>query len=194
MSWEHVLLNVTDNIALITLNRPERMNAFGGMMRQEIVEVLERVAVDKDVRVVVITGAGKAFCTGGDVGEFGAGTTKALAPAVSSERHAMCKAVLSINRMEKPVIAAVMVLRLEAVVIWLLPAISGWRVIRPDSAKFSLKEECIRTGVGFIFYRGLWDIPKLVNLYFLRKLLMQLRHFASVWLIKCFRMKSLKVR
>lgn len=107
MSWDHVLLNVADNIASITLNRPERMNAFGGKMRQEIVEVLEGVAVDKDVRVVVITGAGKAFCTGGDVGEFGAGTTKALAPAVSNERHAMCKAVLAINRMEKPVIAAV---------------------------------------------------------------------------------------
>jgi len=73
MSWDNVILNVADNIAFITLNRPERMNAFGGKMRQEIVEVLEGVAVDKDVRVVVITGAGKAFCTGGDVGEFGAG-------------------------------------------------------------------------------------------------------------------------
>jgi 2-(1,2-epoxy-1,2-dihydrophenyl)acetyl-CoA isomerase len=76
MSWEHVLLDVSENIATITLNRPERMNAFGGKMRQEIVEVLESVAVDKDIRVVVITGAGKAFCTGGDVGEFAAGTTK----------------------------------------------------------------------------------------------------------------------
>jgi 2-(1,2-epoxy-1,2-dihydrophenyl)acetyl-CoA isomerase len=107
MSWDHVLLDVADNIAFITLNRPERMNAFGGKMRQEIVEVLEGVAVDKDVRVVVITGAGKAFCTGGDIEEFASGSTQALAPSISSDRHAMCKAVLAINKMEKPVIAAV---------------------------------------------------------------------------------------
>lgn len=107
MTREYVLLDVSDHVALITLNRPERMNAFGGMMRQEIVEVLEGVAVDSDVRVVVITGAGKAFCTGGDIEEFASGSTQALSPTISSERHAMCKAVLAINRMEKPVIAAV---------------------------------------------------------------------------------------
>jgi enoyl-CoA hydratase/carnithine racemase len=107
MNREHVLLDVSDHVALITLNRPERMNAFGGMMRQEIVEVLEGVSVDGDVRVVVITGAGKAFCTGGDIEEFASGSTQALSPTISSERHAMCKAVLAINRMEKPVIASV---------------------------------------------------------------------------------------
>ena len=107
MSWEHVLLDVDEHIATITLNRPERSNAFGGLMRQEIVEVLENVAVDKEVRVVVITGAGKAFCTGGDVDEFASGKVQAFSTVVSSERHAMCKAVLAINAMEKPVIASV---------------------------------------------------------------------------------------
>lgn len=107
MSWENVLLDVDEHIATITLNRPERSNAFGGLMRQEIVEVLENVAVDKEVRVVVITGAGKAFCTGGDVDEFASGKVQALSKVVSSERHAMCKAVLAINTMEKPVIASV---------------------------------------------------------------------------------------
>jgi len=107
MKWEHVLLDKEEHIATVTLNRPERYNAFGGRMRQEIVEVLEDVAQDKEVRVVVITGAGKAFCTGGDVNEFASGETQALAKTVSSERHAMCKAVLAINNMEKPVIASV---------------------------------------------------------------------------------------
>lgn len=107
MTWEHVLLDVKDHVAVVTLNRPERRNAFGGLMRQEIVEVLEAVAKDCDIRVVVITGTGKAFCTGGDVGEFASGTTKALAGTISSERHAMCRAVLSMNAMEKPVIASV---------------------------------------------------------------------------------------
>ena len=62
---------------------------------------------DNDVRVVVITGTGKWFCTGGDVQKFADGETKALEETVSSRRPAMCEAVLAINRMEKPVIAAV---------------------------------------------------------------------------------------
>jgi len=107
MSWEHVLLDKSDHIATVTLNRPERYNAFGGLMRQEIVEALQDAATDPEVRVVVITGAGKAFCTGGDVNEFASGTTKALEATVSNERHAMCKAVLALNTMEKPVIASV---------------------------------------------------------------------------------------
>lgn len=107
MDYEHLLFDISDHIATITLNRPERYNAFGGMMRQEIVDALDRVANDREVRVVVITGAGKAFCTGGDVGEFASGETKALEKTVTSERHAMCRAVMTINSMEKPVIASV---------------------------------------------------------------------------------------
>jgi len=107
MSWEHILLEKKDGVATVTLNRPEKYNAFAGLMRQEIVEVIDDVAGDREIRVVVITGAGKAFCVGGDVNEFVSGTTQALAQEVSSERHAMCKAALTINTMEKPVIASV---------------------------------------------------------------------------------------
>ncbi len=107
MSWEHVLLEKKDGVATITLNRPEKYNAFAGQMRQEIVQVIDDVAADRDVRAVVITGAGKAFCVGGDVNEFVSGTTQALEKVASSERHAMCKAALSLNTMEKPVIASV---------------------------------------------------------------------------------------
>lgn len=107
MNLEHILLEKVDHIATITLNRPEKMNAFGGLMRQEIVDVLDDVANDPEVRVVIITGAGKAFCTGGDVTEFASGTQQALSKQTPSERHAMSKAVLAINSMEKPVIASV---------------------------------------------------------------------------------------
>ncbi|MBU2547548.1 MAG: enoyl-CoA hydratase [Proteobacteria bacterium] len=107
MTWEHILLDKSEHIATITLNRPERMNAFGGLMRQEIVAALEDVAADGEVRVVVITGAGKAFCTGGDVNEFVDGSVQALSQQVSNRRHAMCESVLLINAMEKPVIASV---------------------------------------------------------------------------------------
>ncbi len=107
MSWEYILLEKKDGVATVTLNRPEKYNAFAGRMRQEIVEVIDEVAQDREVRVVVITGAGKAFCVGGDVNEFVSGTTQALEQQISSERHAMCKAALTINTMEKPVIASV---------------------------------------------------------------------------------------
>lgn len=107
MKFEHLLYDQKDSVAWITLNRPERQNSFGGRMRQEILEALKQVETDEIVRVVVITGNGNAFCTGGDINEFASGETKALAATVSSKRHAMCEAVLTINRMEKPVIASV---------------------------------------------------------------------------------------
>ncbi len=107
MNWEHVLLTKENYIATVTLNRPEKLNAFGGMMRHEIVEALEDVAADREVRVVVITGAGKAFCVGGDINEFTSGESQSRSKVASSERHAMCKAALLISEMEKPVIASV---------------------------------------------------------------------------------------
>ena len=108
MELEHLLYEKSGRVAWITLNRPERRNSFGGLMRQEIVSVLEDAAADREIRCVVITGAGdRHFCTGGDVEEFATGKTQALEKTVSAERHAMCKAALLINRMEKPVIAAV---------------------------------------------------------------------------------------
>ncbi len=107
MSWEHVLLDKKDHIGWVTLNRPDKLNAFGGRMRQEIAEIIDDVCADPEVRVIVITGAGKAFCVGGDVTEFVSGETKALAETSSTERPAMSKIVLALNRVEKPVIAAV---------------------------------------------------------------------------------------
>lgn len=107
MNWEHVVLDKKDHIGTITLNRPEKLNAFGGKMRQEIEAVIDDVCNDRDVRVIVITGAGKAFCVGGDINEFVGGTTKALAELSPTERPAMSKIVLALNNVEKPVIAAV---------------------------------------------------------------------------------------
>ena len=64
----HVLLDIADGIGTVTLNRPEKLNAFFGAMRDEIGLALEKVASRDDVRVVVVTGKGRAFCTGADVG------------------------------------------------------------------------------------------------------------------------------
>ncbi|MBW2624213.1 MAG: enoyl-CoA hydratase [Deltaproteobacteria bacterium] len=107
MARESVLLDTSEHVATITLNRPEKLNAFSGMMRQEIAEVVDEVCQDPDMRVIVITGAGTAFCVGGDVNEFSSGASKGLAGTNPSERPPMSKIVLALNEVEKPVIAAV---------------------------------------------------------------------------------------
>jgi 2-(1,2-epoxy-1,2-dihydrophenyl)acetyl-CoA isomerase len=107
MKWQNVLLDKKDKIGTITLNRPEKYNAFSDRMREEVLEAVEDASVDKEVRVVVITGAGKAFCSGGDVEEFVSGKTQALSKTSPSDRYIFQKIVLAINSAEKPFIAAV---------------------------------------------------------------------------------------
>ena len=63
----HVLYEARDGVAWITLNRPERLNAFAGTMRDDLREAVERASESAEARVIVITGAGRAFCTGADV-------------------------------------------------------------------------------------------------------------------------------
>ncbi len=67
MPNEQLQYAVKDHIATITLNRPERLNALSPEMNDGMVEALEEARSDEDVRVVVITGVGRAFCAGGDV-------------------------------------------------------------------------------------------------------------------------------
>ncbi len=62
-----ILTDVRDGIATITLNRPEKLNAFAGSMREDLLQALRDATGNADCRVVVITGAGRAFSAGGDV-------------------------------------------------------------------------------------------------------------------------------
>ena len=67
MAYETILYDVADNILTITLNRPDRLNAFTSTMRRELVEALDRADGDDAVRAVIFTGAGRAFCAGADL-------------------------------------------------------------------------------------------------------------------------------
>src|SRR5499425_429225 len=71
MTYECLLYEVKDGIATLTLNRPDRLNALGGSLRDDLHDAVTRSAADPDVRVMVITGAGKGFCSGGDVKAMG---------------------------------------------------------------------------------------------------------------------------
>ena len=66
-----LLYAVDDGIATVTLNRPEKMNAFTTQMRDELVAVFDETDADDAVRVVIITGAGRAFCAGADLSSGG---------------------------------------------------------------------------------------------------------------------------
>jgi enoyl-CoA hydratase/carnithine racemase len=71
MSDQQVLYDVQDRIATITFNRPERLNALTEVMEQALRDAMKAATDDKEVRVIVLTGAGRGFCAGGDVTGFG---------------------------------------------------------------------------------------------------------------------------
>src|SRR5881628_537204 len=65
--YQTIIFSTADSIATIRLNRPEKLNAFGGPMREEILDALEKIAGDDDIRAVIVTGEGRAFSAGGDI-------------------------------------------------------------------------------------------------------------------------------
>jgi enoyl-CoA hydratase/carnithine racemase len=70
LSYQQILYDVRDRIATITLNRPEQLNAWTDIMADEVYQAMHTAGSDDDVRVIVLTGAGRAFCAGGDVTGF----------------------------------------------------------------------------------------------------------------------------
>jgi len=107
MSTElHVIVSVSDSIGTVTLNRPDRLNAFFGTMRDEIAAALEELAGREDVRVVVVTGRGKAFCAGADVRYMADLLEKKSYDEANLLVTAGRRVIRAILEMPKPVIAA----------------------------------------------------------------------------------------
>jgi enoyl-CoA hydratase/carnithine racemase len=67
MAYETILYDLGDNIVTITLNRPEKLNAFTGQMMEELIDAFDRADADDNVRAIIVTGAGRAFCAGADL-------------------------------------------------------------------------------------------------------------------------------
>jgi enoyl-CoA hydratase/carnithine racemase len=117
---DDVLLNVDDGIATITLNRPEALNAFTDAMEAGLLEALDRCDHDDEVRVVILTGAGRAFCAGMDLSDseatFEAWRSSANAPPATQfdvgeayplRRDGGGRVALRLFELDKPVIAAI---------------------------------------------------------------------------------------
>jgi enoyl-CoA hydratase/carnithine racemase len=107
MPYENIDISEDSGITTITLNRPEKMNALAGHMRRDLAEALETAGSERSVRVVVITGVGKAFCAGGDVAAMAELIKRHDAEEFSRLLGSARRVVTAIRQMTKPVIASI---------------------------------------------------------------------------------------
>ncbi|MEE2689424.1 MAG: enoyl-CoA hydratase-related protein [Pseudomonadota bacterium] len=107
MADDRLLFELSDGIAILTLNRPEVMNAFEDGMREALFERLEDCAGDPSVRCVVITGAGRAFSAGGDIASMAKLQAKNDLLVVEARMMIAGQVIQQIRRMPQPVLAAV---------------------------------------------------------------------------------------
>ena len=113
MNFETIILKKEDHVATITLNRPHALNALTIQMFDELKAALQDVNEDDDIRVMILTGAGKAFTAAVDTKEAGGQVGKRLFPNMSIEeirqlaRHGPQQITRGIINMEKPTIAMV---------------------------------------------------------------------------------------
>src|SRR6266550_4502867 len=105
--YEQIDITEDGGITTITLNRPEKLNALAGHMRRDLAEALEAAGSDRTVNVVVITGVGRAFCSGGDVAAMADLIERQDADEFSRLLGSARRVVTAIRDMTKPVIAAI---------------------------------------------------------------------------------------
>ena len=108
MDFEEIRYEVEDGVLTVTLNRPDRLNAFTPTMRDELIEAFDRADADDDVRAVIVTGEGRAFCAGADL-ERGGSTFDWRERQQGDEvpPDGGGQVTLRIFDMKKPVIAAI---------------------------------------------------------------------------------------
>jgi 2-(1,2-epoxy-1,2-dihydrophenyl)acetyl-CoA isomerase len=104
---DHIRAEVADKVATITLNRPEKMNAFTDEMIAHWIALIEEYRTSAEVHVIVVTGTGRAFSTGGDVSRFDAHAGDTPAGIKGRLRDGIQRLALRLREIDKPVIAAV---------------------------------------------------------------------------------------
>jgi len=118
MPSQETIYNVADRVATITLNRPDKLNAWTAIMEQEVRAAVEDAERDKDIRVIVLTGAGRGFCAGADISLLSTVATKGLGSKARAQvlrvkgtrrgaRADFQKKYSYFAAVEKPVIAAI---------------------------------------------------------------------------------------
>jgi 2-(1,2-epoxy-1,2-dihydrophenyl)acetyl-CoA isomerase len=105
--YDNIKVTNEAGIATITMDRPEKLNAFAGHMRRDLAEALEHAASDRSVRVVIITGAGRGFCAGADVAYMAELMERQDVEEFTRLLGAGRRVLMTIRQMMKPVIASV---------------------------------------------------------------------------------------
>jgi len=158
LEMEHIRLEVADAVAWITLDRPDQLNAFAGGMRDELLHGLLHAQENDAVRVAVLTGAGRAFCAGGDVSRMvelkdeGAGP-EALRPFLDAGGQV----VRLIQELPKPVIAMVNGVAAGAGCNLALAC-----DLRIASERASFAQSFVKVGLA-PDWGGTWTLPRIVG-------------------------------
>src|SRR5436309_3848679 len=161
MAYSEILLEVADGVALVTLNRPERLNAYTRTMGRELSEAFAACDADDAVRAIVVTGAGRGFCAGADLGPGGvqvdrSGTAEWTPPPERPwEKPPRAIAPWDVK---KPIIAAIN------------GAAVGGGATLPLQWDIRLAAESAR--IGFVFVRrgvvpealSTWTLPRIVGM------------------------------
>jgi enoyl-CoA hydratase/carnithine racemase len=161
MEYTQILYEVRDRVATITLNRPDKLNAFTTTMMRELIDAFDRADGDDDVRAVIMTGAGRGFCAGADLSAGGAtfakgGSDEQTAAGVPRDGGGMVS--LRIFECTKPVIAAINGAAVGVGITMVLPA--DIRLVSTSAR------------IGFVFARrgivpeacSSWFLPRLVGI------------------------------
>src|SRR5256714_15174371 len=105
--YQAIIYSTDGPVATIKLNRPEKLNAFGGSMREDLLEALEVAAADDNVRVLVVTGEGRGFSAGGDIDHLKQLREKADEQGLRTVLAAGQQITRRMRSLPKPVIAAI---------------------------------------------------------------------------------------
>jgi len=143
-----------NGVVSLTLNRPDKKNAINGAMFNELLAVFREVNDSQSDRVLVVTGAGDAFCSGADLSDRGSDTRHPLA-----RLHWVADIALALHRIPKPVIAKVNGIAVGA---GLNLALGADLIVASDTARFS--EIFARRGLT-IDFGGSWLLPRLIGLH-----------------------------
>src|SRR6185436_8446755 len=107
MGYQHVLFEVRDGVARLTLNRPDRLNSFNDAMHAEVREALAALRADASVRVMLLTGAGRGFCAGQDLSDRAVAPGGAAVDLGASIERNYKPLVLALRALPLPVVCAV---------------------------------------------------------------------------------------
>lgn len=160
MSYQDIRYAVENRVAIITLHRPEKLNAFTRIMRDELIDAFGNADADDEVRVVIVTGAGRAFCAGADLSAGRETFDYAKRDGLDAQTHrdGGGQVTLRIFDLKKPVIAAVNG-----------PAVGiGATMLLPMDLRIASSE----ARFGFVFARrgivpeacSSWFLPRLVGI------------------------------